>query len=196
MASDDADLQAIWRSQEPTLRVTLEDLQRREAKLARHVRVRNGMEYAASALVVFVFGRMLWSMPSSRGTVPVRLAIFAIFVALGYVVLQLKRHGTALPPPPSGASLADYRAHHRASLVRQRDLLRSAWRWYVAPLFAATLLFYVAVAMTVGPVLARPRVALLFAGLLAGTAAFYALIGWANVRVARRIQVDITNLDD
>jgi hypothetical protein len=196
---EDEDLRALWQSQpaaHPAISVA--ELVKREAKLARVVRFRNAREYVAAALVVGIFGAMAVRPPDLHltSTVPLRLASAAIVIAVVYVVVMVRRRGTSLPPPAPDAPLAEHLGHHRASLVRQRDLLRNVWRWYLGPLAAGTLLFELAMAFTMPMKMTLATILVRWVRPLVLIAAFYVFLGWANGRAARGLDAKIAALDD
>ena len=76
----------------------------------------------------------------------------------------------------------------RSELVRQRDLLRSVWWWYLAPFVPGLLLILGGVALE------RPgRWGWLAPGIVA--AVTFVGIGLLNQRVARKLQRRIDDLD-
>jgi hypothetical protein len=76
----------------------------------------------------------------------------------------------------------------RAELIRQRDLLRSVWGWYLLPFVPGLLLILVGVALE------RPeRRDWLAPGIVA--AVTFVGIGLLNQRVARKLQRRLDDLD-
>lgn len=195
MPRDDEDLRALWQAQPPSgHRVSIDDVKKDQAKLARRVRFRNAREYAAAALVVGVFGVLAVQVPS----VPIKVACLAIIGATIYVVRKMLRDATVLQPPAPDAPMAEHLAHHRASLVRQRDLLQTVWRWYLGPLGGAILLFYAAVAVMLLSAPAAASLGMILPRMtrpLGLTVALFLLIGWANRRAAKRLDHQIGALD-
>lgn len=176
------DLKALWRDQplEETPPMTLEFIHARAFQS--RVRRRNVIEYVACAVVVAVFGAYVAVLPYTV----LRIASGLTVAAALLVAWQLWRRAAARPPPH-----ADALSFHRAELVRQRDALRSAWLWYLAPFMPGLGLFMVGFAQIV------PKGAL--ANLLvlpASTAAYVALWIWNNARGRKRLQGEIDDLDD
>lgn len=193
MPRDDDDLCSLWQAQPRSgVPVSIDEVKRQQTSLSRRVRFRNAREYVAAALVVGVFANLAFHVPFF-----LKLACAVIIAATAYVVVKMRRAATVLPPPSPDAPLAEHLTHLRASLVRQRDLLRTIWRWYLGPLGGAIAFFYAVVTVMllstpgvpVGPVLAR------VAPLFAGTVAFLLLVGWGNRRAARKLDGRIAALD-
>jgi hypothetical protein len=193
MPQDDRDLRALWQASpgvDPG--VSVERLKKKEASLARRVKVRNAAEYAAGAIVIVAAARAIPGAP----TLGMRLGFLVMIVAAVFVTWKLRRDGSPPPAPPPDATLAETIAHHRASLVRQRDLLRGVPRWYLAPLGAAILFFYGAVTLSVAHDLEPLVLARRLATPLGLTAAFFVFVGWLNRRAARKLQDRIDALDE
>jgi hypothetical protein len=121
------DLKTLWTNQKTEETVTLENIQEKAAKFQRRVYWGNTLEYAASVLVVVIFGWYVWVLPGWMA----KLGSALIVVAILYIVWQLGRRGRAgRVPGGSALALVDF---HRRELERRRDLLRSAWHWYILP---------------------------------------------------------------
>jgi hypothetical protein len=108
--------------------------------------------------------------------------------AVTFIVYHLHRYGSARVMPTE-MGLTNCLQFHRGELERQRDLLRSVWKWYLAPLVPGMLPVYV------GSALARPEHASRALWGLAGTVAVFVLIGDLNRRVANRLQARIDALE-
>ena len=90
---------------------------------------RNLREYLAAIFVVAVFG---WHLVQAVGWAK-RLGPALIIAGTLFVVYRLRSRGSArqLPPEAYADSCLTF---HRRELERQRDLLRTVWRWYLGPL--------------------------------------------------------------
>ena len=190
MPHDDDDLRALWQSAPAAGSVSLDELRKRERALSLRVKVRNGAEYVAAAFVVVAFTFYAVRAPS----LGVRASSWLTVLATAFVVWKLRRDGSPLPPPALGAPLGESLAHHRASLVRQRDLLRTAPLWYVGPFVVPMVLFQVSVALERSPgapfaVLMRELARPLFVSLLV-----FAAIAFLNVRAAGKLDAKIESL--
>jgi Flp pilus assembly protein TadB len=97
---------------------------------------------------------------------------------------QLHRRARARPLPEALAgSLMEF---HRAELARQRDALRSVWRWYIGPLVPGLVLFLCGRQIENGSW--QPAAFAIVALLLAGVVVL-------NLHAARRLQRQIDKLD-
>ena len=184
-------LQALWtRQQQEPFTMTTAQLRQHATRFQSKIRTRNRIEYAAAALVIGVFARMVVIIPEPM----VRAG--AGLIILGTLYVCWKLHTLAGAPNAAGldhaASLADF---HRAELLRQRTVLASVWQWYLAPLVPGMLVFIGAVAFT--PELDAPLIArlTLFATTLAPIAAVFGLVAWLNVRAVRALDAEIAALD-
>jgi hypothetical protein len=193
MTGNDGDLRSLWQAQPPSGKaVSLDAIRRLDAKLARQVRWRNAAEYLAAGIVAIASVNIAIVVPALL----MKVAALALLVAVVFVVWKLRRDGTSRPPPRPDAPAIEHIAHHRAELARQRDLLRTVPRWYLAPLFAAITIFYLAALIAVLP--KGPPGPILFdlAKRYVPTVALFGLIWWMNLRAAARLQRRIDALDD
>lgn len=160
--------------------MTLEQIHARAFQF--QVRRRNRIEYLASAFVILAFSAYVVFLPD-----PV-LKIASALVVLGtlYVAFQLHRRGSAQPTPAAEDALA----FHRAELLRQRDALRSAWRWYLLPFAPGLGLFMVGLARTL------PEDAWALKLLTPALAVAYAVFWiWINRRASLRLDDAIAEID-
>lgn len=129
-----SDIETLWRNQKTEETVTLENIHERAGKFQRHVRLGNTVEYVASAVVVAAFGWYVWALPGWMTKAGSALVIAAVF----YIVWQLHRRGGAHKlPGGSTLGLVDF---HRRELERRRDVLKTAWRWYILPVVPGMVL--------------------------------------------------------
>lgn len=134
---NDDDLKQLWKSQ-PTEQLTMsaQEIHLLAEKLQRRVRVRNALEYAAGVIVVIGFAGYI-----ERFSGPlIRTGSVLIILATAFVLYQLHRRGASRTPPAKefgAASLSFY----RAELARQRDAVRDAWLWYIAPFAPGVIVF-------------------------------------------------------
>ena len=129
------DIKILWRNQKTEgTAVTLENIHERAAKFQKRVRNRNLREYIVIPFLVLVFGWYMWIFPGWMMKTGSALSIAAVL----FVAWQLYRRGLSQRMPEgSGMGLVEF---HRHQLVRQRDLLKSALLWYIAPLFPGVVL--------------------------------------------------------
>lgn len=183
-----ADIKTLWKDQKQEEIVTLENVRARADNFQHRIRLRNVVEYTAAA-VVPLFAWYIYDLPGLL----VKLGSGLCIAGLLFIVWQLHRRGSAESlPETTGLGLIDF---HRRALIRQRDALRSVWKWYLAPIvpgfltmmagfyFAApepmraTVLYYLATRLV-------PLIALVFGFVL-----------FTNRRGAKRLQKQIDQLD-
>ncbi|MEI9988876.1 MAG: hypothetical protein WDM86_02455 [Rhizomicrobium sp.] len=119
------DIKTLWKNQPAEETVTLANIHAKAAQFQRRIFRRNAIEYIASAFVVAVFGWYAWVFPGwmmKTGSVLVILAVL-------HIVWRLHRQGASRALPDA----LDLVAFHRRELMRQRQLLRTAWSWYILP---------------------------------------------------------------
>lgn len=123
------DIQRLWQCQPvvPTP-IDLEQIRRRAGKLHGRVRARNLRETIAGVIAVVILTWFALGKPD-----PLARLSFALLIAgMFYVIWHLWRHGRS-GVLPAEFGLTDAATFHRRELERQRDLLRSIIRWYLAP---------------------------------------------------------------
>ena len=163
--------------------MSAQDVRRLADKFERTISRRNRREYAAAAFVIVWFSVWAWFAESAV----VALGSWLVALAALYVVYHLHRHGAARRAPREQGVMSCLE-FHRSELVRQRDLLRSVWWWYLLPFVPGLLL------MVVGESLAGPgRWVYLSWGIFA--AVTFIGIGLLNQRVARKLQQRLDDLD-
>lgn len=152
----------------------------------RIVRRRNRVEYAASVLVVVMFGAMVFRLPDPIAAAGAALIVLGTLL----VVWQLHARASAETPPAADAAVPIL-AHQRAQLARQRDALAKVGLWYLGPLVPGLSL------MLLAPVL-RHGLSAFSTGLaiaLAVNVLVFGGIWWLNRFAARRLQAAIDDLD-
>lgn len=131
------DLKQLWKNQSAAATPFPEAQLRRHARtLQRRVAVRNSIEYAAGVAVVFGFAYFIWAYRYPL----MQIGSALIILATAVVLYQLHRRAAARPLPGADAAIAS-RDFLRTELLRQRDALRSVWRWYVAPFVPGVVVF-------------------------------------------------------
>jgi hypothetical protein len=189
--SDHDPLQSIWKNQsQEEFTMSLADIHARADNFQVRVRQRNWIEYAAAVLVIGVFVWMALLIPA-----PVVKA-GALLIALGaaYVCWRLNEVGRAASKAERDAA-QNLTAFHRAELVRQRDALKTVWRWYLAPFVPGVLVFLAGVSFA--PELEAPLAAKIvtFVTGLAFQAAVFAAVWWLNAMGVKRLEKEIAALD-
>jgi len=169
--------------------MSLSDIHARAARFNARIHRRNLMEYVAGATVIAAFSYYALAFPDPL------IKAGSVLVVLGalYVGWRLATTARANALPDQGGAQT-WVEFHRAELVRQRDALRSVWRWYLAPFAPGLLVFFTGSALSApGPLLWAK---LGIAGVsVAVAAAVFAFIAWLNARAARRIEMEIEALD-
>ena len=178
--------------------VTLEDLMKHETKFARTIQWRNVREYVAAAVVISVFTALAFGPHGPRALrLTARVGCLLIVAATIFVAARLRSRGTPSPAPAADATTRDHLAHYRAELIRQRDLLASVPRWYLAPFLPGMALFFAGVALDrVADGASTATVAARMVFPLFSTKGIYALIGFANHVVAKKLARVVDALDD
>ena len=189
-----SDAATLWQCQEVSQQtIGLDELRRRSRKLERTVRWRNRREYAASALVIAVFGFYVWSIPSLLA----RLGGLLTIAGTLFVVASLRARGTATEP---AADVAPSRclSFYREELERQRALLRGVWTWYLLPLVPGLAVFLLGL---LGWTLALPNagahrgtIVAVFALAAALVGGVFFAVGKLNASAARRLEREIDGL--
>jgi hypothetical protein len=186
MGADDVDndVQRLWRDQpSEEVHMSAQEVRRLAEKFERTISRRNRREYIAAAFVVVWFGVWAWFAASAV----VALGCCLVAAAALWVVFYLQHRGAARHPAGEREGLHSGLEFLRSELVRQRDLLRSVWWWYLLPFVPGMLL------ILVGDGLKQPDRYLLAPGIL--LAVTFVGIGLLNQRGARKLQQRIDVLD-
>ena len=162
---------------------SLEQVRTKAARFDRRIRIRNGIEYGAGVIVFVVFLAYVIFLPGFW----VKVASVLIIIGLCISMWQFHRRASLLRAPDDAPASALLK-HHRRSLARQRDALRSIFWWYLLPYIPGLLLFLAAI---------KPPPGREWAVLV--VAAFILLvllsIWYANQRGAAKLQRQIDELD-
>lgn len=182
--------QSIWKEQDMSI-VTLtdSDIAGRANRLDRVVQRRNFVETFAGGIAVALLGGIgITELLAGGGPADMLMSggfvLLALGIGLAVSVLYWRSRTPDVDPAESGLQF------HRRRLVRERDMLGSAWLWYVGPSVPGFLLIYGAAFAVPG----MNTVFLAVAGAL--TAALLVFIAVLNLRAARRIDDEIAALDE
>ena len=171
--------------------MSLADVHLHAQRFQSRIRSRNMIEYGAAAFVVAAFSWMAVTIPEPI----VRVGAGLIIAGALYVCWQLHKLGRAASRSELDAGAQSWAAFHRGELVRQRDALRTVWRWYLAPFVPGMLVFLAGVSFTeANPAPFPARLGVFLAG-LGIMAAVFAVIWWLNAVVAKRLDAQIAALD-
>jgi hypothetical protein len=179
------DLRNVWQNQPvENTPMPLEEIQRRARRFEKRIDRRNLREYAGAALGIAWYTFYIFKFHDPL----IRAGAALVIAGVLYVVVQLYRRASVGTLPADLAVTASVEFHRR-ELVRQRDLLRSVWRWYVGPIVPGLIVFSAGSMPPHSPFWAYLAVALT---LLAGLGG----IVWLNNRAADRLDRQIAELDN
>lgn len=186
-------LRSLWQAM-PTeaVVITPHEMRMRAAMFEGRIRRRNRIEYIACAIVVAIFS---WYATFKSATILWPIANFMIVAATLYVAISLHRKGKASATPDSGTvvSLIEF---HRQGLVRQRDVLKTVWRWYLLPFVPGLILWFVAFWLGYGQASAKPAATAVVLGMMFILCILvFATILLLNLLGAARLQRMIEDLD-
>jgi hypothetical protein len=174
------DVQRLWREQpSEEVHMSAQEIRGLAEKFERTISRRNRREYAASAFVVVWFS--VWAWFAESGVTAV--GCWLVVVAALWVVLHLYRRGAA-QWTTGEQEVMSCLEFHRSELVRQRDLLRSVWWWYLLPFVPGLILISVGNSLEGWALLAPGFAVVTFAG-----------VGLLDQRVARQLQRRVDDLD-
>lgn len=187
--SDADPLKTLWTSQkDEPLPMTETEIRARAQKFDSTIGWRNAREHIAGALVVLFFGYF-----AVTGGNPVKQAGAAMIVlAALFVSWRLFASGG---PRMDGDPAAAWFSRYRGELVRQRDMLKTVWRWYALPFLPGLLVMLAA--RHVYPDFKLDQ-ASAWTGLLWPMAFVSVIFGgvvWLNHVAAKKLQSDIDELD-
>lgn len=195
---NDSEIRSLWQqpSGEPP-RFAPEELRRKISKFERTIRRRNLREYVAAAFVLSVFAYYAWIFP----TLLLRIGCGLLIVGTAYVISQLHRRASARPAPVD-MGLKNCLDFQRSQLARQRDALNAVWSWYLLPFLPGMAVFLMGLfqfTKSITEAAGKPfhaGAALLGFAIVAGCiAAIFMLIGMLNHRAAKKLQLQIDDLD-
>lgn len=187
--TDHDPLRELWATdQGEKFTMSIAELTARSDRFRSRIQRRNLIEYLAAALVVGTFGWLAYIIPVWS----VRIGAALIMLAAIYISWQLHRVASLSAGELPADDLASV---HRRELVRQRDALRSVWRWYLAPFVPGILVFVLGTTIEAGAhaplwaVIATSAVSLGFVSLI------FAGVWALNAYAARKLDEEIKTLD-
>jgi hypothetical protein len=177
------DIRRIWQNQPlENNPMPLEEIHRRARQFEKRISRRNLREYIAGGIGIVIFTVYLFIFRN-----PVARTGSALIIAGAlFVLFQIYKRATPGTLPADLALTASLEFHRR-ELVRQRDLLRTVWLWYLGPFIPGIVVFGMGVA---------PR---------HGTASwwdaapFLSIVGavmWLNYRAAQGLDRQIAEIDN
>lgn len=190
--SDHDRFQKLWTQQtlEP-FTMSLGDVHLHAQRFQSRIRSRNMIEFGATAIVVVAFGWIATIVPYPI----VQIGAALIISGALYACWQLFRLGRSATRYELNAGAQSWAAFHRAELTRQREALRTVWRWYLAPFLPGMLVFLAGVMFsTANPLPLPERLATFLAG-LAIMAGVFAVSAWLNAQAVKRLDAELAALD-
>jgi hypothetical protein len=186
------DLKALWRDQEPTaMPIHLAEIRERTTTFERRIRRRNRREYLGVAAVILGFGCYVWLLPGWL----TKLGSALVIVGALFVAWRLHRRGSPGTAPADAQGRTSI-AFLRGELIRQRDLLKTVWFWYLGPLVPGMALMMLGEWLRrqgAGRALAEARFNVILT--IAVCALVFLGIGFLNVWAAAKLQRRIDGLD-
>lgn len=189
------DMTSLWKNQPlGQVEISLNQIQNQAQKLQRRILWRNVGEYLAGVVVVAVFSYYVWLFRSPV----VRIGCALVIAGTLFVAYTLHKRGPARDVPGDMArrTCVDF---HREELVRQRDLLRGVWAWYLLPFVPGMVVFLFGLYRWT---LQQPNasahaaeIAKSYSVTAAGIALIFAGIGFLNWAAAAKLQREIDALD-
>jgi hypothetical protein len=177
------DIRHVWQNQPLENKpMPIDEIRRKARQFEKRISRRNLREYVGGALWIAMFTFDIFKFPS-----PVVRAGCVLLIA-GMVCIMVQIYKRAAPGRlPADLALTDSLGFHRRELVRQRDLLRSVWWWYIGPIVPGLVVFTVGLLPhRVGAMVFYPSFFLAVLG----------LIVWVNQRAAARLERKIAELDN
>lgn len=137
-------LRNLWAAdQKEKFTMSIVELNARSDQLRSRIKRRNLTEYLAAALVISIFGWIAFISPVWS----IKIGAGLIIIAAIYVSWQLNAVASVFTGETPAQDLV---SAHRRELVRQRDALRSIWRWYLLPFVPGALVFTLGTNMEAG----------------------------------------------
>jgi hypothetical protein len=178
----------VWQNQPvESVSMSVEEIRNKALKFEGRIRWRNKRETIAALVAIGIFIFYIVKFPSPAA----RTGSALVIAGLIYVIWRM--NGMAAPATtPVSMGFDTWVGFHRRELERQRDALRSIWRWYLLPMLPGILVFSLGVILPKMHRLADVWRAAPFSLMLV---AFFWFVIQANLRGARRLQEQIDELD-
>jgi hypothetical protein len=179
----------LWQNQKTEgVRMSVEQVRLEAGRFQRKISARNLREYVVAVVLIVYFGFWFARIPQLAAK-----AGFGLLIAgLAYLVWHMLSNGSPGAMDET-AGLSDWIQFRRRELVRQRDLLRSVWRWYIGPCIPGLV---VLVAWFVHGNRSKPVVVSLAAVYVMVVAAGFWWMGRLNAKGAEKLQRQIDELDE
>lgn len=168
--------------------MSIAELTARSDRFRSKIKRRNITEYVAAALVICIFGWMAYTIP----VLSVRIGAGLIVLAALYISWKLNKIASVNADDAPVENVANM---HRRELVRQRDALRSVWRWYLMPFVPGIVVFTLGTSIGTGASLPAWAVVLSSAVSLSFVGAVFFGVWALNAYAARKLDEQIKALD-
>jgi hypothetical protein len=186
--TEDRRAKELWQSQGTEgVRMSVEQIRIEAMRFERKIGQRNLREYVAALFVILFFAFEFVRMHDLM----LRVGYGLIIAGMSYVVWHMLTKG-APGRMREDAGRSSWIEFRRAELVRQRELLRSIWRWYIGPLIPGVIVVFIAAARVAHA--ARHSLIIWTADAVFVVAAFLG-IAWLNKTAASKLQRQIEELD-
>lgn len=188
---EDRRVMEVWQNQETEgVRMSVEQVRLEAGRFQRKIKARNLREYVAALMVTVLFG---YEFSRAKHLLLLRVGFGLLMAGTAYVMWHLLSKGSPGEADES-AGLSGWIEFRRRELVRQRDLLRSVWRWYLGPFVPGLVVVVVALGRFIRGRAGHPGF-LVAADALIFVAVFLA-IGRLNAKGAQKLQRQIDELDE
>ncbi len=183
-------MKELWQGQQTEgARMSVEQIRMSAGKFQRTIGWRNVREYVAALAVTIFFAYDF----VRTDDVLARIGFGLLIAGTAWVVWQLHAQGSA-KRVPEDAALSSFIEFQRRELMRQRDLLRGVWRWYLGPLIPGLVVLIASFGRTNAHQVKHPELIIVTYSIL--VAAVFLGIAKLNERGARRLQQQIDRLDE
>jgi hypothetical protein len=181
---NDQELKSLWKSQPLDAETVSLDAIRGAAKgLNATILRRNRQEVFAGYLVVLIFGVFAWL----QETTTMRAGCVLIILGTLVMLYQLRKRA-AIGTLPTQDVAGTYVNYFRAELVRQRDAVRAIWLWGIIPAVPG-------VAVLVWGMAEKDPSGFPWLPMLAMFLVPFGVVVWMNLKVARKMQHKIDEID-
>jgi hypothetical protein len=186
---EDRQVMELWQSQKTEgVRMSVEQVRLEAGRFQRKISGRNLREYVVAIMLIIYFG-----FEFSRITQVVARVGFGLLIAgIAYLVWHMLSKGSPGTIDETAGLLGSIEFRRR-ELVRQRDLLRSVWRWYIGPCIPGLV---VLVGWFVYGNRSKPAVVSMAAAYVLVVAAGFWWMGRLNEKGADKLQRQIDELDE
>jgi di/tricarboxylate transporter len=126
---EDRQVLELWQNQKTEgVRMSVEQVRLEAGRFGRKIGARNLREYVVAVVMMIYFGFWFSRIPY----VAAKVGFGLLIAGLAYLVWHMLSKGSPGTMDET-AGLSGWIEFRRRELVRQRDLLRSVWKWYLGP---------------------------------------------------------------